>query len=1138
MGSIGDESDDTKEGNSISNESSGEDFKDGDGNEIYPLQSGETQVLEDQDCSVGECEKEIGIDSDAEGTDRTYVLSDGDGVPDDLASPCKVNDFDGDRETGDDATSSGKMISVPAPCSHDQVSSGHHISSASVTYERAAGTDPGSVHRSFTSVRAASLRSSGLPAAHSITPKITKTEQNPTLINSQPEQKQDISSILHSVSNGIGKDIGITSLRYQLEKDRESENSHQNMQGRCREETRSRIKNSRARKLFAEGAPSDDEETIRKIERTFKRIDSPQLVFFYNTFAGLSYVRSQEPGEESQANALDVVDKLLTINDVEPSGEVDPVETLGEKLPPVSSGKGPQSLAKRADLRSPVGKEGIFDWIDNHEDERGGDFFSKRRDEFFESRDHTRKSLTQPRKPKHPNLKRTRRVVDELEVNEGDINPQIHQKIIGLTHSDSRLMLHKSIKHDKVQISETKSKKNIIKDLDDQLIAEPSGSQLETTAIGRDSQGIYDIGIDTQLAAEAMEALVCGSPANHESKDAHLETRDLTKGSTGDAKKKKTRPKRVLGKRVSFASDSEGTMRQSKRTNIRGATLSKESSYSSRKRTKDSRSKDFGQEPERKSKRESMNCDEHNSVKGKECSSKKSSGLVEARKAKVALNETCIKAVDICHNPLASNGHGVIQGGTTIPVAFRTRQSTSRITLKRTEISFNDCVVSASESLIVQGKCRSDPIQNRKPEKINMVQSKVTGSEDLYKEKDKTSFLTIDAWSYPRKRRTRRSRPDDLANAANLNDHSILNNGVLEAKTQSSKRRKGSRTMYPKDFMVPTSGTPTISGWGGGASSSISPVKDAEENATFEVSLEVKIQPSGSATITPVSKSNTVSPICTGDDSKKQSGKKGFSSSSLKRELIRLDVPKASPTPTLKDIRRRRDMASVRVLLSRHLGEDIIKQQKKILARLGASIASTSRDATHFVADKFARTRNMLEAMALGKTVVTHMWLESCGQASCFIDEKNYILRDLKKEKEIGFNMAFTLACACQTPLLQGKRVFATPNVKPDRELITSLVKAAQGQAMERIGRSVMKDDKIPDDLLVISCEEDHATCVSLLEKGAEVYSSELLLNGIVIQKLEYERHRLFRDHVKRTRSTIWLRNEDGNQFHPVAKRT
>jgi hypothetical protein len=61
----------------------------------------------------------------------------------------------------------------------------------------------------------------------------------------------------------------------------------------------------------------------------------------------------------------------------------------------------------------------------------------------------------------------------------------------------------------------------------------------------------------------------------------------------------------------------------------------------------------------------------------------------------------------------------------------------------------------------------------------------------------------------------------------------------------------------------------------------------------------------------------------------------------------------------------------------------------------------------------------MLEAIASGKPVVTHLWIESCGQANCFIDEKNYILRDTKKEKEFGFSMPASLARAFQHPLLE-----------------------------------------------------------------------------------------------------------------------
>ena len=90
-------------------------------------------------------------------------------------------------------------------------------------------------------------------------------------------------------------------------------------------------------------------------------------------------------------------------------------------------------------------------------------------------------------------------------------------------------------------------------------------------------------------------------------------------------------------------------------------------------------------------------------------------------------------------------------------------------------------------------------------------------------------------------------------------------------------------------------------------------------------------------------------------------------------------------------------------------------------------------------------------------------------------------------------------------------------------------------QLVERLGRSFLSEDKVPENLLVLSCEEDQDISIPFLERGElhiklckswlynvvhgkfrffvslffsgaeEVYSSELLLNGIVTQKLEWE---------------------------------
>ncbi|KAJ0512727.1 putative BRCT domain-containing protein [Helianthus annuus] len=109
----------------------------------------------------------------------------------------------------------------------------------------------------------------------------------------------------------------------------------------------------------------------------------------------------------------------------------------------------------------------------------------------------------------------------------------------------------------------------------------------------------------------------------------------------------------------------------------------------------------------------------------------------------------------------------------------------------------------------------------------------------------------------------------------------------------------------------------------------------------------------------------------------------------------------------------------VRVLFSQNLDDAVVKQQRKIMKKLGISTAKDCSDATHFVADRFARTKKMLEAMAFGKPIVTPLWLDGCEQATCIIDENNYILRDAKKEKEIGFNMPVSLSRARSHPLLK-----------------------------------------------------------------------------------------------------------------------
>ncbi|KAL9662679.1 hypothetical protein QQ045_027512 [Rhodiola kirilowii] len=226
---------------------------------------------------------------------------------------------------------------------------------------------------------------------------------------------------------------------------------------------------------------------------------------------------------------------------------------------------------------------------------------------------------------------------------------------------------------------------------------------------------------------------------------------------------------------------------------------------------------------------------------------------------------------------------------------------------------------------------------------------------------------------------------------------------------------------------------------------------------------------------------------------------------SLIIELVQLEFSDIPLDSSCKNLRRRRHIANVRVLLSQHLDTDTIMQQKRVLARLGISFATSASDATHFVTNTFSRTKNMLEAIALGIPIVTELWLENCAQAGCLVDEKSYILKDAKKEKEIGFTLSASLAKAARHPLLKDCKVFITTNIKPDKDMLISLVKMVQCEVVE-----ITKNYEIPENVIVLSCQEDYSLCMPFLEKGIPVYHSELLLNGIVTQKLEPKRHQLF----------------------------
>ncbi|CAL0301210.1 unnamed protein product [Lupinus luteus] len=945
-----------------------------------------------------------------------------------------------------------------------------------------------------------------------------------------------------------------------------------------------KVASTAVRKLFIDDLTFETSEASLICNDLNEEDSLDKLPIYHDDLAGLSYIDSQEPGDLSQINALDFVDKFLKDNAMDLDQEIRPVKNVEEKSKSLPPSKGQQSLAKRVSDRGKSGEAEIYDWNDSCEDEGGGDIFLRRKEDFFDGRTHKPKSLPGLQKIK------VRRSNDDNDEKQSSF-PKKRKMAV---HSDSRLgMLNLKVRDNTVQEGTRKLKRNLANELDEQFKTNCSGGEVQRNPKAG-VQEMLDVGIDTQIAAEAMEALCNANDivAN----DVARVTRSRKTGQLSSS---------IIGKAGPAISKEHSRQYDRKRkvndkSDLQTPGLSKKSTKMVRQCKQDN--------VMTRSMRSKLNAERNQTCSANENDRIVSSPKNEQRKSAETLKRHQLDEL----NNLDSNG----SGGKTInkkhlhsevchftPIARRTRQSrpvnrliksdvgskslggdiangshekrsgigrhsSKPLDTKSTPGSFDHFEVDASTELCeletlapkanavsVNGDVEMGTIdfpKRRRSIRIREFSSNDKGSEKLVGPSKATAQPEDIGQSTASMRKMRTGSRSAVKSLVNCRTQSSLYGG---SEISSIDQRQG-KALKPNLDKV-TAGDTHIC-------YNVADKKDANLNSveknnaddflstnTFEFTNSNESPRGGYksadlASATPANCKtlvNDASPVCMGDGYYKRSCNINVSNScllkvfreDLDRELVSLRAIRPELTTPSKHSRKRRDMTDVRILYSQHLDEDIVKHQKKVLSRLGVSVASSIADATHFIADQFVRTRNMLEAIAYGKPVVTHLWIESCGQASCFSDERNYILRDTKKEKEIGFSMPVSLARASQHPLLEGRKVLITPNAKPSKEIISSLVKAVQGQAVERVGRSALKDHKFPDDLLILSCEEDYSSCVPFLEKGAMVCSSELLLNGIVIQKLEYERHSLFADQVKKTRSTIWFKRDE-KTFIPVTK--
>ena len=645
----------------------------------------------------------------------------------------------------------------------------------------------------------------------------------------------------------------------------------------------------------------------------------------YN-FPRLNYIRSQEPGESSQDNALNFVDRFLSFNNVDLSPGVGNRKTVREKSPLVPSAKGPQTLVKRITGGTPIGKTGTFKWTDS-------DFFSKRVEASIDFGGCRQRSVNRYQEARN------------------------------------------------VEASENKT----VKELDNQLDARLTGQQLEDSDIGRDATNMFDIGFGTQVAAEAMEALACGPPAGCSYSDAYggLEStldqslRGVTENEArlghssfqksacsdvGDVLIKSTRRKRSARR---FKRGGSGLFQKQSETKELGLELAVTTKV---KKGKSSTERQL----------HCGNYSDANSGRKSDKPTMQKNAEESSRRAKLREFEIDMcSSISVEHTSLGK-GHSRGKCINLSPVSQRTKPLMSEVKLISSKDQFDNPGERINDGGIIQYR--------RKRSRIAADTVEVLSAREKSSAQEVAaiaSSLRSNPWIYPRRKRTRHNvqshsngprnlyAPFTTVYAKGSNVHSTKShkisedNGKVKGKAGSSvyitPHWHSSENDFDRSLLVKNFNEPHSVGAIPNCESAVintrlfpaglcrasalmqsgnldgkeytSFADGTEKNHKMEAPSKKTIEPSGSeSTITFSSTKgrNAASSNCLHYDYHKKPCYKNLPKSFLLKELIRLGNPESKPDITWKDLRRRRDMAHVRVLFSQHLDGDIIKQQKKV----------------------------------------------------------------------------------------------------------------------------------------------------------------------------------------------------------------
>lgn len=203
------------------------------------------------------------------------------------------------------------------------------------------------------------------------------------------------------------------------------------------------------------------------------------------------------------------------------------------------------------------------------------------------------------------------------------------------------------------------------------------------------------------------------------------------------------------------------------------------------------------------------------------------------------------------------------------------------------------------------------------------------------------------------------------------------------------------------------------------------------------------------------------------------------------------------------------------------------KELAGIVMRLGGMLTDNPTDCSHLVMGKLARTDKLLMCLPVVKHVLRTTWITDSDEAGRWISEEGYLLEDPEVERKFNFNMSSTLSRSNRDKLFMGKTFYMTPNVRPNLQVMKSIIKFSGGRldnitpackdfiltAIFRLKNKKMKTTQEMKEInsggnmnyIILTCEEDLHLVTDVLRAEQPVFPSELVMSAITRCELDWD---------------------------------